>query len=49
MSSPVFMRVSACCEQGRTANEQKAEREPKANEQNSTLVLFAVRVRSEEK
>jgi hypothetical protein len=33
-------------EQARTVNEQKAEREPNANEQNSTLVLFAVRVRS---
>jgi hypothetical protein len=46
MNDPVITRVCGVCEQGRTTNEQKAEREPNANEQNSTLVLFAVRVRS---
>lgn len=40
-----FKRL-AKSEQARTTNEQKAEREHNANEQNSTLVLFAVRVRS---
>ena len=46
MNNPVFTRLSAACEQERTKNEQKTEQEHKANEQNSSLLLFAVRVRS---
>lgn len=43
MSNPVFMRVCGWCEQERTTNEQKMAQQDNANEQNSTLVLFAVR------